>query len=461
MRIHFLGGVDAVTGSMLLLEFNGSRVLRDCGLFQGRREESRAINSQPPIHPLRLDAVVLSHAHIDHCGNLPTLSHHGFQNPIHCTTATAALTEIMLRDSAHIQEQDANYLNQKTNRQGMEPITPLYTVTDAEEAIKLFAGHHYRKPFSPAAGMDVEFMDAGHILGAAITVFTIREGSRETRVAVAVDLGRRNLPLIRDPEIPHNIDLLVIESTYGDRLHAPAKDAREQLRAVVARTWARGGKVIIPSFALERAQEIIYHLSSLSEEGLLPPIPVFVDSPMATAVSDVFEKSRDYLDEDFAQLRAKIGSVMHPPWLTYVSSVDDSKNISSSDKPCIVISASGMCEHGRILHHLKHGIDNPANSVVIVGFQAQNTLGRRLVEKEKKVKVFGDWFDVRAEIDVLTAFSSHADRNELLEFIHQTNPRQTFLVHGEPHQREALAVLLRENKIDNVFMPARGDFIDL
>ena len=461
MKIHFLGGVETVTGSQHLVEVDGLRVLRDCGLYQGRRQESREVNSRFPFDVGSLDAVVLSHAHIDHCGNLPSLARVGYRGPIHATTATAALCEIMLRDAAHIQEQDAAYLNQKTNRKGLEPVVPLYTLNDAEDAIRLFRGHVYGESINLSPALSVTFSNAGHILGAALTTFTVRENGRTLRVAFAVDLGRRNLPLIRDPDVLRDIDVMVVESTYGDRLHDDAEQEEEQLAAAVEKTFRRGGKVIIPSFALERAQEVIYLLASLFDSGRLPPIPVYVDSPMAEAVSGVFDKSASYLDEDFIRLRDKIGRVMHQKWLKYTSSVEESKAITASEKPCIVISASGMCEHGRILHHLKHGIENPRNTIVIVGFQAQHTLGRRLLDGETEVMIFGDWFKRQAEVIALKAFSAHADRNELTEYVRQVNPKKLYLVHGEPEQRAALAVALRAAGFAEVFTPEQGEIVEL
>ena len=461
MRIEFWGGADTVTGSQHVFEINGSRCLCDCGLFQGRRKEAAEINSRLPFNFSKLNASVLSHAHVDHCGNLPTLVKQGFHQSIHATTATVDLCGIMLRDAAHIQEQDAAYLNQKKNRQGLEPVVPLYTTQDAEAVLGLFKGHMYNEPFEPAPGVSVSFREAGHILGSALPVFTVHEGNRTVRIEYAVDLGRRNLPLIRDPEVAKDIDALVIESTYGDRLHDPAENARADLKAVIEKTVHRGGKIIIPSFALERAQELIYHLGELFGSGQLPTIPVFVDSPMAVAVSNVFHNHKEYLDKEFHELHDRMGSVMHPPWLTYSASVDQSKAITSSDKPCIVIAASGMCEHGRILHHLKHGIENAKNTIVIVGFQAENTLGRKLVEGEKKVKIFGDWYRRRADIKVLNAFSAHADKTELLEYVRAIHPKKIFLVHGETSQRTAFAETLRGENLGEVFLPSRGDKVEI
>ena len=461
MRIHFLGGVDTVTGTQHIVESGGGRVLRDCGLYQGHRKEAREINSRLPFDPMSLDAVVLSHAHIDHCGNLPSLARAGFRGPIHATTATAALCGVMLRDSAHIQEQDAAYLNQKTSRKGEEPIVPLYTLLDAESALALFRGYRYGAPVDLGAGLQAAFRDAGHILGAALTVFTERKDGAEKRAGFAVDLGRDNLPLIRDPEPMEDLDVLVLESTYGDRLHSEAGTAEDQLHSVVDRTLRRGGKVMIPSFALERTQEVIFHLASLVQAGRLSGIRVYVDSPMATAISGLFEKYVDYLDDEYRNLNHRFGSVMYPEWVRYIASVEESKAVTACPDSCIIIAASGMCEHGRILHHLKHGIENPKNSVVMVGYQAQYTLGRRLLNGEKKVRIFGDWFEPKAEVANLDAFSAHADRNELIDYVQRTRPKRVFLVHGEPDQREALAVALREKIGAPVELPKPGDTVEI
>jgi metallo-beta-lactamase family protein len=461
MRIQFLGGVDMVTGTQHLVESGGVRILRDCGLFQGRRKEAREINSRLPFDPKIVNAVVLSHAHIDHCGNLPSLAREGFRGPIHATTATTALCGVMLRDSAHIQEQDAAYLNQKTNRQGEEPIVPLYTLRDAEAALGLFRGYRYGEPVDLAPGLQTIFRDAGHILGAALTIFTERRNGTERRVGFAVDLGRADLPLIRDPELMEGLDALILESTYGDRLHGEAGAAEEQLREVVQRTLKRGGKVLIPSFALERTQEVVYHLASLVNAGKLPALRVYVDSPMATAISGLFEQFVEYLDDEYRSLNHRFGSVMYPEWVRYVASVEESKAVTASSDPCIIVAASGMCEHGRILHHLKHGIENSKNTVVMVGFQAQHTLGRRLLNGEKKVRIFGDWFEPRAEVVDLDAFSAHADRNDLLDYVARARPKRVFLVHGESDQREALAAALKEKNGVPVELPKPGDSVEI
>ena len=461
MKLHFWGGADTVTGSQHIIEAGGRRVLRDCGLYQGRRDEANVINRRIPFDVRSLDSVVLSHAHIDHCGNLPSLAAQGYDGPIHATAATEAIAGIMLRDAAHIQEQDAAYLNQRKSRKGLPLVEPLYTVADAEAAIRLFRSHGYRQRFEAAPGIETEFWDAGHILGSALSLFLLQEGGRSSRIGFAVDLGRKGLPLIRDPEVIPDLDILVIESTYGNRLHADSQQADDQLQDVVKRTIARGGKVIIPSFALERAQELIYHLSGLMHLGRLPELPIYIDSPMAQSVTRVFNNMPEYLDDEARNLFSKMGCLMCPDWVHFAGTVEESKAVTAINKPCIVIAASGMCEHGRILHHLKNGIGNPANTVAIVGFQAAHTLGRRLVEKSPKVSIFGDEYEVKAEVAVLNAFSAHADRNDLLGYIRAARPRRIYLVHGESEQRTALAEAIRAEKLGDVFLPARGDAVEI
>ena len=461
MQIQFLGGVETVTGTKYVVEAGGSKILRDFGMFQGRRKEARNINEQMGVEVDELDAMVLSHAHIDHCGNIPLLAQHGYDKPIYATRATRDICDIMLKDAAQIQEQDAAYLNQKTNRKNFKPVTPLFTTEDAEAALKLFKGVGY-ETITPAAGIQVSFIEAGHILGSALNVFTLKENGRETRLGIAVDLGRHDLPIVRAPERMENIDVLVLESTYGDRTHADVQQADDQLCEVVKEVIDRGGKVLIPSFALERAQEVIFHLANLYSQGRLPEIPVYVDSPMADKITQVFKDSPQYMNDEFHELRAKIGEVMRPPWVKFTSTVDESKEVTSSKEPAIIIAASGMCEYGRILHHLKHGIENPANTIVIVGFQAAHTLGRRLVEEQTEVRIFGDTFQRKADVRVLNAFSAHADRNDLLDYVRQVAPGKVCLTHGESSQREALAEAIREKQlVEEVILPVNGEVVEL
>ena len=462
MKWHFLGGADQVTGSKHLLEFNDARILFDCGLFQGRRKEANEINKTLGFAPAEIDAMVLSHAHIDHCGNIPTLVQQGYPKAIHATSATADLLPIMLRDSAHIQEADAAYLNQKTNRRGQPPVEPLYTLADVEASLKLIRPHDYNEPLPLPGGVVVTHVDAGHILGAALALVEIPyNGGEFLRIALAFDLGRRNLPLLHDPSQIQDVDVLISESTYGDRLHDNALNAREELRAGIVRALGRGGKVLIPTFALGRAQEIVYHLVHLRDRGEIPSVPVYVDSPMAQAIAGVFEKNADYLDDESNVLRGQVGSVVKPDWLTFTESVEDSKSITSSKQPSIVIAASGMCEHGRILHHLKHGIENEKNLILLVGYQAENTLGRRIQNNEKKVRIFGDEFALKAEVQTLHSFSAHADRLELFRYARDAKTKKVFLVHGEQSQRESFARLLQEQLHMDVSLPANGEVVDL
>lgn len=462
MKWHFLGGADTVTGSKHLLELGSARILFDCGLFQGRRKEAETINKTLGFDPAAVDAMVLSHAHIDHCGNIPTLAKNGYRNPIHATSATADLLPIMLRDSARIHESDAAYLNQKTNRRGLPPIVPLYTLEDAEAALQLTRSHAYNERVELPGGVVLTHVDAGHILGAALALVEIpRAGAAPLRVALVFDLGRRNLPLLQDPVQLQDADVVIVESTYGDRLHDNALNAREDLRVAINRTLERGGKVIVPTFALERAQEVIYHLAHLRDRDEIPKVPVYVDSPMAHAITGVFEKHSADLDQEYNDLHGRVGSVVTPDWLTFTESTEESKSITSSKSPSIVLAASGMCEHGRILHHLKHGIENDRNAVVLVGYQAVNTLGRRLQNGEKKVRIFGDEFAVKAEIQTLNSFSAHADRLELFRYVRDAKPKKVFLVHGEQDQRESFAKLLRDQLHLDVALPANGDVVDL
>ncbi len=461
MKVQLIGGVDTVTGSRHLIEAHGQRVLRDCGLYQGPREAARQINRTLGFPAAAVDAVLLSHAHIDHCGNLPSLVKAGFQGPIYATDATCDLAAIMLRDAARIQEQDTAYLNQKTNRQGLPPVEPLYTVADAEAALKLLRPVPYHKAFAPAPGLDSVFIEAGHILGAGLNLVGTEEQGRRKTIGFAVDLGRKDLPLIKDPEILDQPDVLVMESTYGDRMHAPAEDARAQLGAMVKKTLDRGGKVLIPSFALERAQEILYHLVCLVGAGALPPVPVYLDSPMASEITRVFARRPEYLDAATRACGARTGPVFSQPWVRYVSTVEDSKKVTASDQPCVIIAPSGMCEHGRILHHLKHGVEHARNSILIVGYQAEYTLGRRIVAGEKKVRIFGDMFRLRAEVAVLNAFSAHADAADLSAYAQAARPRRTYLVHGEDQARARLVESLQQAGLKHVFAPPAGAVVEL
>lgn len=461
MKLGFIEGANGVTGSRHVIQVGEHAVLRDCGMVQGRRKEAEALNRNLGFDPGSLDAVVLSHAHIDHCGNLPSLTKAGYQGPIHATTATCDITKVMLKDAAHIQEQDAAYLNQKTSRKGLPEVEPLYTAADADVVNKLFVPHDYHQRIELAPGIVLEDYEAGHVLGSSLGRFELSSAGRTVTVGYAVDLGRRDLPLIRDPEWMTGLDVLVMESTYGNRLHDDAREAPEQLRSVCAATLERGGKVLIPSFALERAQELLFHISSLMIQGKLPKVPVYLDSPMAAEISRVFDRSHDYMDEGFVEVKGEMICLLCPPWIQISASVKQSKAVTASDEPCIVIAGSGMCEHGRIRHHLKHGIGNERNAIVLVGYQAAHTLGRRLEEHDPVVTIFGDEFTVKAEVTKLDAFSAHADRTDLLACVRASGAAKVYLVHGEQDSREALAEAIRAEGLAEVVLPSRGEWYDL
>jgi len=464
MQLQFQGAARTVTGSMHMLTVGGRTLLLDCGIFHGRRDESRERNSRFPFDPAAIDAVVLSHAHIDHSGNLPTLVRQGFSGPIYCTTATRSLCEVMLRDSGYIQEKDAEFINKKHRKKGSPPVQPLYTQEDVEVALKLFRGMPYSTPFDVIEGVRCRFEDAGHILGSASVALTLREGSRTVRLAFTGDLGRPNLPILRDPVFvgEEGTEYLISESTYGGRFHAPVREMKDQLLGPILRAFERKGKIIIPAFSVGRTQEIVYVLHQLSAEGKIDHVPVFVDSPLSINVTEVFRKHPECFDRDTL-------AVINTPdnndpfgfdRLTYVRDVEASKELNGRPGPCIIIAASGMCEAGRILHHLANNIGDPRTLVLIVGYQAENTLGKKLVMRDPVVNIFGEPHDMKAEVTVLNSFSAHADRNELLHYIARFPPQQmknVFLVHGDPDQAEKLGSGLREAGFGSVGVPSRGD----
>jgi metallo-beta-lactamase family protein len=467
MQITFHGAAQTVTGSQHLLEVNGYRLLMDCGLYQGKRQEANARNRNFPFDPAKIDAVLLSHAHIDHSGNLPHLVKGGFRGQIHTTEATAHLTTIMLLDSAHIQESDAAYLNKKLQRKGghFTPIEPLYTQEDAALVAPMLAAHPYGAPFEPVPGVRVTLVDAGHILGSAAVVVDVTEGGRTRRLWFSGDIGRRKLPLLRDPTLPSDTDFLLMECTYGDKPHRDPEMAYEELRRVVGRTVKRGGKVIIPAFAVGRTQELVYDLHRLIESGEIPRVPVFVDSPLAVNVSRVFQAHPECFDAETQEFlhSSQHESALGFDLLTYVRSVEESKSLNGREGPMVILSASGMAETGRILHHLKNNIEEPRNTILIVSWQAPHTLGRRLADREKVVRIFGEEYPVRAEVATIGGLSAHAGQDLLLEYAQASRPRQQeiFLVHGEPDAAGALRRELRQRGVEAVRYPAPGEVVQL
>jgi len=458
MRINFHGAAHTVTGSQHLLEINGQRLLLDCGLYQGRRDESYARNLSFAYDPRSVDAVILSHAHIDHCGNLPNLVKHGYDGPIFAVRATVDLATIMMADSGRIQESDAAFVNKKNLlRGGHAPLVePLYREADAVHAAALFRGVDYDEAFEPIPGVTARFIEAGHILGSAAISLEVEEKGRKIRFWFSGDIGRYKLPLLRDPILPHDVDYLLMECTYGDKPHADPMLAFEEFHEIVAHTIKRGGKVIIPAFAVGRTQELVYHLNMMMYSNGLTPVPVFVDSPLAVHASTIFTKHPECFD---AETRWFVQQARHPAldfkMLTYVQSVEESKALNLRKEPMIIISASGMAETGRILHHLKNNIENPLNTICIVSWQAPHTLGRRLADREKQVRIFGEPYSVKAEIATIGGLSGHAGQDLLVNYAAavQKTAQKVFLVHGEEKPAAVLTQKLRERNMREVYYP--------
>jgi metallo-beta-lactamase family protein len=457
MQIHFHGAAQTVTGSQHLLEINGYKLLLECGLFQGRRKMAYQINRHFSFEPDEIDAMVLSHAHIDHSGNLPHLVKNGYQGPIYTTPASAHLTNLLLMDSGHIHEMDAKYLNKKNARKGEPLIEPLYTQEDAAMVAQCFSAVPYDQIFEPIPGVTARLVEAGHILGSAAVALDIVEGSKKFRLWFSGDIGRRDLPLLRDPVLPYDADYLLMECTYGDKPHLDPQQAFDELQQVVSRTIARGGKVIIPAFAVGRTQELVYFLHQMIDSGDIPAIPVFVDSPLAVNASDIFRAHPEVFDQETKDFIAqdKHRSVLGFNRLTYTRSVEESKAINDLKGPAIIISASGMAEVGRILHHLKNNIENPNNTILIVSWQAPNTLGRRLAEREERVKIFGEVYHRRAEVATIGGLSAHAGQHLLVEYAQavQNQVKKVFLVHGEQRGADPLTEKLHDLGISDVYFP--------
>jgi metallo-beta-lactamase family protein len=466
MKIQFLGAARTVTGSMHLLTVNGARILLDCGLFQGKRKESFERNRNLPFDASTIDTLVLSHAHIDHSGNIPSLVKNGFRGNIYATPATRDLCSAMLRDSGHIQEYDAYYVNKKRARKGLPPVEPLYTIEDAATSLLNFISVGYDRRMPVAAGVTLTFRNAGHILGSAVVVLDIEEDGQKSRLVFTGDLGRKGMPILRDPEPVENVDYFITESTYGDRLHDTAETTGEALRAVIADTYQRGGKVIVPAFSVGRTQELVYALHRLTQARQIPELPIFVDSPLSVNVTEIFRLHPECYDEEVMQFLAA-GNHRDPfgfHRLTYVRSVEGSKELNRLQDPAIIISASGMCEAGRILHHLKNNVEDPRNTVLIVGWQAPYTLGRRLVERQPVVKIFGEKYKLKARVETINGFSAHADRDELLAYARQLESsrlRSTFVVHGEEAASLALAEGLRDLGLGHVSVPQLAEVFEL
>lgn len=468
IELQCLGAARTVTGSRHLLRTSRASVLLDCGLFQGHRLEAFRRNRELPVDPQRLDAVVLSHAHIDHSGALPMLHKLGYRGPVFATPATRDLCAPMLLDAAHLQQSDARFIARLIERghSDVRAVQPLYDADDVSGLLGLMETIPYHRKHLVAPGIELTFLDAGHVLGSAVVVLDIEDDGHRGRLAFTGDLGRHHLPILRDPEAPTGVDWLMSESTYGDRLHDPFEKMNDALAGVVARTFERGGKVIIPTFALERAQEVIFALKELRRAGRLPNVPVYVDSPLTVKLTEVFKLHPECYDHEASRMLHSADSPFDFDGLRYVSEVADSKAIDASEGPAIILSASGMCEGGRVLHHLQRFIGDPNSTILIVGFMAEHTLGRRLVENRVEVKIFGVPYRRAAEVVVLNGFSAHADQHGLLTFAQSVaksgDLRTVILVHGEPKAQEALASLLeRERVCRDVRIPEQGEKLRL
>jgi len=461
--IQFCGGVRTVTGSMHLVATDKSRVLIDAGLFQGRREEYFEINSSFPFNPSGLDCCILSHAHIDHCGNFPKLMRKGFRSKAYATPSTRDLLKYMLPDSGFIQEEDIKYVNKINKRKGLPQRWPLYTRKDAEVSLRYIRALEYHKKMVIAKNIDLTFYNAGHILGSSIPTIDIYTKKGKTRIAYAVDLGRPNLPYLKDPETPDDVDYLILESTYGARVHSPIENAEKQLMNAINKTTKRGGKIIIPSFALERTQEVLFFITRLlRQKKIRTDIPIYVDSPLAINVTRVFQKNWQSFDKESQDLFKKELDPLAHKNITYVRHATQSKKLNDKTGPMIIISASGTCENGRILHHLKNNIENPFNTILIVGFMPKNTLGRRIIEKKPMVNIFGRPYQLKAEIIVCNGFSAHAGKNNLLKYVRACgkNLKKVFIVHGELTQSEKLRQEIKSMNI-KVSLPRKNEIVHL
>ncbi len=459
-RLTFWGAAGQVTGSMHLLEAAGARILLDAGLFQGRRSEAHALNARLPFDARRIDGVVLSHAHIDHSGRLPLLVKEGFHGPVYGTSATRDLSAVMLADAAHIQEKDYEFL--RHHGKAAPDSEPLYTLRDALAVQDLMLGVPYRRVFYLRKHLALEFLEAGHILGSATVDLRVTEGGSH-RLVFSGDIGRSGLPIVRDPDPPSGpIDTLIIEATYADRQHESFTDTEAHLGEAVRRTAARGGKLLIPAFAVGRAQELIYSLHRLFRAGRIPSIPIYVDSPLAIDITTVFLMHPEVFDRREELIEAT-SELFDFPLLRYVREVSDSKALDSAAGPAVIIAASGMAESGRILHHLAHGISDERNLVLFVGFQAEHTLGRRIESGQDVVRILGQEYQRKAEVETIGGYSAHADRDELRAWVRRLGGpiRRAFVVHGEPASLEAMAAILREEGVGDVHVPRHGESFDL
>lgn len=466
MKIIPHGAAQEVTGSCHEIQLkNGQSILLDCGLFQGHRKESAAKNSQFPFKPTDIQAMILSHAHSDHVGRVPLLYKNGYRGKVHCTYATKDLADVMLQDSGYIQEKDEEFFCKHLSKSMMPCEGPLYTQQDAIDCMEIFKGQNYGEWFKVCDGVKAKFLDAGHIVGAAMVVLEIEEDGKTHRVGFTGDLGRNMLPIIRDPADMPPVETLICESTYGNRGHEDIKTAKHALREIIVDTAQHGGKILIPAFSLERTQEIVYDLHVLWDAKEIPAIPIIIDSPLATRVTDVFMKHPECYDKNmYEKFLAKAHNPFQFSLVRYTESVDESKELNGTPGPMVIMAGSGMCEAGRIRHHLKNNIEDSRNSIVAVGYMAENTLGRRIIEPEiKEVKIFGDMYEKKAKSVYINAYSGHADMTDLDAFVGKVKDlKKVILVHGEEDQMSPFAERLQHANSDlEVLMPERDEEIEV
>ena len=473
MKVTFLGATKTVTGSNFLVEGAGKKFLVDCGMYQGQATDELQNESPFLFDVSEIDFMLLTHAHIDHSGRIPKLYNEGFKNPIFATKATCDLCSIMLPDSGHIQEMEAEWKNKKRKRKGEKEIPPIYTAEDAARCLEVFRPIKYDELIEIDPNIHVRFNDAGHMLGSSIIEIWVREDDKETKIVFTGDIGNNDIPLLSEPTMIESADFLVMESTYGNRLHIRNDEKAEEFLKIVSETLDKGGTVVIPSFAVGRTQEILYELNNLKdtihdeefyrEYETIMRAPVYVDSPLAISATEVFEDNMDLFDEETKKIMQSGDNPLEFPGLKFTKTADESKELNESHQSSIIISASGMCEVGRIKHHLKHNLWNPNNTILFVGYQAPGTLGRKIVDGAKTVKIFGEEIAVNARIEYIEGYSGHADQEWLLNFIYSffTKPKHIFLVHGEPEGQKVLRDKIIENTEIPVTIPEFGECYEL
>lgn len=465
MKLRFIGAARTVTGSQHLLEINGKKILLDSGLFQGKRKESFELNRNfDQFNPEDIDCIVLSHAHIDHCGNIPSLVRRGFRGPIYSTFATRDLASLLLKDSAHIQEKDLEYVNKKRAKNGQKLFEPLYEIEDVEETMNLFISINYHMRLEITPGVKITFYDAGHILGSAVTFIELMENGRKIDLGFSGDIGRDNMPILRDPEFIPPVDYFICESTYGGRFHEEYKRTEGRLAQIIKTAVERKSKIIVPAFSVGRTQEILYAINMVFENELAPRIPIIVDSPLSTNATEVYKLHSECFDNE---MKAFIRDRKDPFGfykLSYITNVNESKELNEQSGPMMIISASGMAEAGRVLHHLANNVHNPNNIVLMAGYCAENTLGRKIIEREPELNIFGDIYPLKSQVEVFNSLSAHGDSDELLRYCNSQDKgklKKIFLVHGDYDQQQKFQNRLLENNFQSVEIPERGQEFEI